>query len=115
MADMIYVIVGLILSLWFALLGASSVLSKHIHSYIFIIPSLILFLIGIGADTISEHLGYKSAGRSTGLDFYIFIFTRDWALSIFVITSALICYELSKFSARYYRLKNPAPRNFEFN
>jgi len=107
---MTYIIVGTVLSIWFALLGASYVLNKRAHNYIHKALFLLLFSLGLGANRISTHIGYEILVFGHGFELYIFLFNKNWALSIFVIVSALISYELSKLCALYYRRKHPAPR-----
>lgn len=59
---------------------------------------------------VDEQLGYEHdywayAGIANGIDFYIFLFMKNWALSIFVICSAFLSYEIAKFVTRRYKPK----------
>lgn len=113
---MIYIYVGIALSMWFALAGIVAVFKPRARWYVTTVPISLAMTIGFFAGTIDDHFGYEHKTYPThpslnGLSFYEFLFMKNWAYSIFIICAAFTCYELAKLGARKYRAKNLLKRH----
>ena len=112
---MVYLIVGTILALWFAIAGVLSVFKPRLIHYVTTAPVIFLLLIGFFAAMIDEQLGYEHQynvflGLANGLGFYKFLIMENWALSIFVVGGAFLSYEIAKLiSLRYISNRKPKP------
>ena len=104
---MIYICVGIILSIWFSLVGVITVIRPRLKYVVIAFPLAIASLIGTFASVIDHHFGYKAIYLLYDFSFYKFLFMKNWAYSILIICVALTCYELAKFTARKYGVKNP--------
>ena len=103
---MIYIYVGIALSIWFSLVGMVTVLRPRLKYLVIALPISIAFFMGTFANFIDFHFGYE-AGPFQFLAFYKFLFMKNWAYSISIICGALTSFELAKFMARKYRVRNP--------
>lgn len=109
---MVYIYVGLALSIWFSIAGVIVVLKPRLKGYFVAFPILMALFIGYFAGMVDEQLGYEHQwapyiGIANGLDFYKYLFLKNWAYSIFVIGMAFTCYEVAKLWARKHKAKNP--------
>ena len=103
---MIYIYVGITLSIWFSLAGMVTVLRPRLKYVVTGLPIGIALLIGCFANVIDYHFGYE-ASPFEHWAIYKFLFMKNWAYSILIICGALTCFELAKLMARKYRVRNP--------
>ena len=117
---MLYIYVGIALSIWFALAGIVAVIRPRAKWYMTTVPISLAMMVGFFAGTIDNHFGYEHKTHPThpslnGISFYEFLFMKNWAYSIFVICAALICYEPAKLMTRKYKAKHPTKRHVSTN
>jgi len=113
---MIYIYVGIALSMWFALAGVVAVFKPRARWYVTTVPISLAMTVGIFAGTIDDHFGYVHKTYTThpslnGLSFYEFLFMKNWAYSIFIICTAFTCYELAKLMTRKYKANHTTKRH----
>ena len=73
-------------------------------------PLAIASFIGTFASVIDYHFGYEAYYLLYDVSFYKFLFMKNWAYSVLIICGAFTCYEIAKFTARKYRVRNPKRR-----
>ena len=103
---MIYIYVGIALSIWFSFVGILTVLRPRLKYVVIVVPISIALAVGTFANVIDHHFGYE-ATPVWHWEFYKFLFMKNCAYSILIICGALISYELAKFMTRKYRVRNP--------
>lgn len=104
---MIYIYASIALSIWLSFAGFIHVLRPRLKYLVITFPLVIALLIGTFASVIDYHLGYETSYFFHAFSFYKFLFMKNWAYSVLMICGSLTCYELAKFTARKYRVKNP--------
>ena len=117
---MVYLIIGTILAIWFAIAGVLRVLKPRLMFYVTTVPITLLLTIGVFAGTIDDHLGYEHeysvlVQSINGYHFYEFLFMKNWALSLLMICGAFLSYEIAKLITRQYKscllYTSPSPRD----
>lgn len=112
---MVFIYVGIALSIWFSLAEIIAVYKPRLRHYVIHLPIFLALSFGFFAGMVDEQIGYEHhyspfLGIANGVDFYRFLFFKNWAYSVFIICFAFLSYESTKFIARKYASKHPNSR-----